>query len=88
MKAVLIYCRTGNLRAVRLLLGHSKIESTVRYLGIEVVTRSRSQKRSTFDHYRFAEKADFSAQIIIEIWLVRKWVSNTSTCGRGSARFP
>ena len=35
-KATLIYRRTGNLRAVQLLLGHSKIESTVRYLGIEV----------------------------------------------------
>src|SRR5437773_12380038 len=34
-KAVLIYRRTGNLRAVQLLLGHTKIESTVRYLGIE-----------------------------------------------------
>jgi integrase len=34
-KATLIYRRTGNLRAVQLLLGHSKIESTVRYLGIE-----------------------------------------------------
>jgi integrase len=35
-KATLIYRRTGNLRAVQLLLGHSKIESTVRYLGTEV----------------------------------------------------
>ncbi len=35
-KASLIYRRTGNLRAVQLLLGHKKIESTVRYLGIEV----------------------------------------------------
>ena len=35
-KATLIYRRTGNLRAVQLLLGHRKVESTVRYLGIEV----------------------------------------------------
>jgi integrase len=35
-KAALIYRKTGNLRAVQLLLGHSKIESTVKYLGIEV----------------------------------------------------
>jgi integrase len=35
-KATLIYRRTGNLRAVQLLLGHRKIESTVRYLGIDV----------------------------------------------------
>jgi len=35
-KATLIYRRKGNLRAVQLLLGHTKIESTVGYLGIEV----------------------------------------------------
>ena len=35
-KVTLIYRRTKNLRAVQLLLGHSKLESTVRYLGIEV----------------------------------------------------
>jgi integrase len=35
-KATLIYRRTGNLRVVQLLLGHTRIESTVRYLGVEV----------------------------------------------------
>jgi site-specific recombinase XerD len=35
-KPSLIYRRTKNLRAVQLLLGHAKLESTVRYLGIEV----------------------------------------------------
>jgi site-specific recombinase XerC len=35
-KAAQIYRRTGNLRAGQLLLGHTKLESTVRYLGIEV----------------------------------------------------
>ena len=35
-KAAQIYKKTGNLTAVQLLLGHTKLESTVRYLGIEV----------------------------------------------------
>ena len=35
-KATQIYKKTGNLRAVQLLLGHTKLESTVRYLGVEV----------------------------------------------------
>jgi len=35
-KPTLIYRRTKNLRAVQLLLGHTRVESTVRYLGIEV----------------------------------------------------
>ena len=34
-KASQIYKKTGNIRAVQLLLGHTKVESTVRYLGIE-----------------------------------------------------
>lgn len=35
-KASIIYKATGNLRAVQILLGHSKIENTVRYLGVDV----------------------------------------------------
>lgn len=35
-KAALIYRKTGNIRAVQRLLGHTKLESTVRYLGVEV----------------------------------------------------
>jgi site-specific recombinase XerC len=35
-KATQIYRKTGNLRAVQFLTGHTKLESTVRYLGIEV----------------------------------------------------
>ena len=34
-KVAQVYKKTGNLRAVQLLLGHTKLESTVRYLGIE-----------------------------------------------------
>ena len=35
-KVALIYKNTGNLRAVQILLGHSKLESTVRYLGVDI----------------------------------------------------
>ena len=35
-KVALLYRETGNLRACQLLLGHTKLESTVRYLGVEV----------------------------------------------------
>lgn len=35
-KAALIYRKTGNLRAVRLILGHTRMDSTVRYLGVEL----------------------------------------------------
>jgi integrase len=35
-KAALIYRKTGNLRAVQLLLGHTRMDSTVRYLGVEL----------------------------------------------------
>lgn len=35
-KASIIYKATGNLRTVQILLGHAKIDSTVRYLGVDV----------------------------------------------------
>ena len=35
-KASIIYKQTGNLRAVQILLGHTKIESTIRYQGVDV----------------------------------------------------
>ena len=35
-KAAEIYRKTGNLRVVQLLLGHTKVDSTVRYLGVEL----------------------------------------------------
>ena len=40
-KASLIYKKTGNLRPVQILLGHTKLESTVRYLGIEIADALR-----------------------------------------------
>jgi len=43
----LIYRRTKNLRAVQLLLGHAKLESTVRYLGFEVDDALELAVRST-----------------------------------------
>jgi hypothetical protein len=44
-KASMIYRRTGNLRAVQLPLGHTTIESTVRYLGIDVDDARRAKER-------------------------------------------
>ena len=35
-KAAIIYKATGNLRAIQILLGHTKIENTVRYLGVDI----------------------------------------------------
>ena len=43
-KATLIYRKTGNLRAVQILLGHEKIDSTVKYLGVELKMHSRYRR--------------------------------------------
>ena len=49
-KASLIYRRTKNLRAVQLLLGHTKLESTLRYLGIEVDDALEMAEQTEVDH--------------------------------------
>jgi integrase len=51
-KATLIYRKTGNLRAVQLLLGHTKVESTVRYLGIEVDDALEWPSRRRSEYYQ------------------------------------
>ena len=59
LKATRIYRRTGNLRAVQLLLGHTKIESTVRYRGIDVDDAlAIAEHVRYFDRYR--GKADMT----------------------------
>ena len=45
VKAVWVYRQTGNLRAVQLLLGYTKIESTVRYLGSEIDDAMESSEK-------------------------------------------
>lgn len=55
-KVSLIYQRTKNLRAVQLLLGHTKLESTVRYLGIDV-DDDRCGRQEKLGHARMQSKS-------------------------------
>ena len=72
-KASIIYKRTGNLRAVQILLGHTKIESTVRYLGVDVddaltlaeghrALASERASRSSSGGYRTAPRQSFHSR--------------------------
>jgi hypothetical protein len=54
-KATLIYRRTGNVRAVQLLLGHTKIESTARYVGIEVDDAREMPEQVECNHWGRAD---------------------------------
>lgn len=60
-KASIIYRATGNLRAVQILLGHSKIENTVRYLGIDVedaLALAENTESNRIANHRFPTGAD------------------------------
>ncbi|WP_083233128.1 tyrosine-type recombinase/integrase [Pseudomonas graminis] len=57
-KASPIYRVTKNLRAVQLLLGHTKLESTVRYLGIEVDYALEMAEQTEIDHVWLRAKSD------------------------------
>ena len=45
-KATLIYARTKNIRAVQILLGHSKLDNTIRYLGVELEDALRLSEKT------------------------------------------
>lgn len=51
-KAAMIYKQTGNLRAVQILLGHAKIESTVRYLGVDIEDALEPPRQSKSDRWQ------------------------------------
>lgn len=72
-KATLIYRRTKNLRAVQPLLGHSKLESTVRYLGIEVDDAlERSSTATTPLHRPLRRGGRFQRQLCAADWRSRR----------------
>jgi integrase len=54
-KVSLLYKKTGNLRACQLLLGHTKLESTVRYLGVEVDDALDCRRRSNSERPQWVE---------------------------------
>jgi len=69
-KAALIYKKTGNLRAVQLLLGHAKLESTVRHLGIDVDDALLYQNKLSHEKYVAAPPGCCHSVTLLLAWLI------------------
>jgi hypothetical protein len=91
-KATLIYRRTKHLRAVQLLLGHTKLESSVRYLGIEVNDALEMAKQTevqpkyrgrsaslalTRARLRHSKSRDFHLEAAARGYLVGEWYARS-----------
>ncbi|HET6235337.1 MAG TPA: tyrosine-type recombinase/integrase [Acetobacteraceae bacterium] len=70
-KASIIHKQTGNLRAVQILLGHTKIESTVRYLGVDVEDALALSEGTELQQIRWAPRHVYQGPQDIAGWLVR-----------------
>jgi hypothetical protein len=62
-----IYKKTGNLRAVQLLLGHTKLESRVRYLGIEVDDALSAVQVA--GHFRTMTRPNRTTPVVYQLWV-------------------
>ena len=75
-KAVLIYRRTGNLRAVQLLLGHSKSKVPFAISVLRSMTRSRSQRRLTSETDAIPQQADVAVAVALSPFIA--WIMSAS----------
>src|SRR5262245_17110062 len=75
-KAVLIYRRTGNLRAVQLLLGHSKSKVPFAISVLRSMTLSRSQRRLTSETDALPQQADVAVAVALSPFIA--WIMSAS----------
>jgi hypothetical protein len=78
-KVAEIYRKTGNLRAVQLLLGHTKVDSTVRYLGVEIEDAlSIAERIDIWEFWRTVGAVrHFEAVLIVWYFLRQRWAHFT-----------
>jgi mRNA interferase RelE/StbE len=96
-KVAQIYKKTGNLRAVQLLLGHTKMDSTVRYLGVDIEdTLTLSEGIDLWDKHGWRELAALVAQSDIVLYavlrvaysIIMRQISYTKAAIRALRRMP